>query len=326
MTVRIATACLAALVLSLPPLSALAGDHVVRVETVVEMKAVYGQVQARNTVLARARLGGVLSSLEVTEGDEVEAGQSIARIRDDKIDFQIEAVDAQLLGLQASLDNARAELGRAEKLIKSGATTAQRVDQLRTQVDVAINQIGAAQAQRSVLVEQQREGVVLAPASGKVVSVPVTRDAVLMAGESVAAIAAGGFFLRLAIPERHAQFLRQGADIRIETAGKALSGKLAKIYPEISGGRVTADVEVEGLDTDFVGARVLVDLPVGEREALFAPAEALTLRAGVDFAAVREGDQVVERAVVRGATITRNGAAMTEILTGLVEGDIVVTP
>jgi RND family efflux transporter MFP subunit len=317
---------LAAVIVLTSPLAAAAGDHVLKVETIIEMKAVYGQVQARNSVLARARIGGTLSSLDITEGDWVEAGQAIARIRDDKIDFQIKAVDAQLLGLQASLDNARAELVRAEKLIRSGATTAQRVDQLRTQADVIVNQIGAARAQRSVLVEQQREGVVRAPGSGKVLTVPVTRDAVVMAGESIATIAGGGFFLRLAIPERHARFLKQGAAIRIEADGKARGGALAKIYPEISGGRVTADVEVEGLDMDFIGARVLVDLPVGERKALFAPAQALTIRAGVDFAAVREGDRVVERAVAPGATVMRNGVAMTEILTGLEEGDIVVTP
>ncbi|MDH6265432.1 RND family efflux transporter MFP subunit [Rhizobium sp. SG_E_25_P2] len=317
---------LAALFLLASPLAATAGDHILTAETIVEMKAVYGQVQARNSVLARARIGGTLSSLEVTEGDVVKAGQVIARIRDDKIDFQIKAVDAQLLGLQASLDNARSELDRAEKLIKSGATTAQRLDQFRTQVDIVVNQIGAAQAQRSVLVEQQREGAVLAPTSGTVLTVPVTRDAVVMAGESVATIAGGGFFLRLAIPERHAQFLKQGADIRIEAGGKALSGKLAKIYPEISGGRVTADVEVDGLETEFVGVRVLVELPVGERRALFAPSSALTIRAGIDFAAVKEGDKTVERAVAPGATVMRDGVAVTEILTGLVEGDIVVTP
>lgn len=326
MIIRSAMRSLMASALLASPIAAMAGDHVLKAETVVEMKAVYGQVQARNSVLARARIGGTLSSLDVTEGDVVEAGQAIARIRDDKIDFQIKAVDAQLLGLKASLDNARAELDRAERLIKSGATTAQRLDQLRTQVDVVVNQIGEAEAQRSVLVEQQREGTVLAPTAGKVVTVPVTRDAVVMAGESVATIAGGGFFLRLAIPERHAHFLTQGAAIRIEAGGKALSGKLAKIYPEISGGRVTADVEVEGLDTEFVGARVLVELPVGERKALFAPAAALSIRAGVDFAAVKDGDKTVERAVAPGATIMRDGVAVTEILTGLVEGDIVVTP
>ncbi len=61
-----------------------------------------------------------------------------------------------------------------------------------------------------------------------------------------------------------------------------------KIYPQIEGGRVTADVEVEGLDTDFVAARVLVELPVGERRALLVPTASLTNRAGIDFVAVRE--------------------------------------
>jgi hypothetical protein len=146
-----------------------------------------------------------------------------------------------------------------------------------------------------------------------------------MAGETVASIAGGGFFLRLAIPERHADELTEGAPIRIETGGEKLDGALVKIYPLIEGGRVTADVEVEGLDTDFVAARVLVELPVGEREALLVPVASLTNRAGVDFVAVREGEAVVERAVVTGEPVKIDGIEKIEILSGLSAGDIVVT-
>jgi RND family efflux transporter MFP subunit len=221
-----------------------------------EMKAVYGQIQPRNSVLARARLGGTLVRLDVTEGDIVKAGDVIAEVKDDKIDFQIKAVDAQLQGLNASLRDAEVELDRADRLVRSGAASTQRLDQLKTQLDVITNQVRQAEAQRSVLVQQASEGAVIAPSDGRVISVPVTRDAVVMAGETVATIAGGGFFLRLAIPERHAQDLSQGAPIKIETGGETLEGELVKIYPQIEGGRVTADVEVDGLDTDFVAARV----------------------------------------------------------------------
>ena len=305
--------------------AAQAADLKLEAVSIPEMKAVYGQIQPRNSVLARARLGGTVVTLNVTEGDLVKAGDVIANIKDDKIDFQIKAVDAQLQGLNASMNDAQVELDRADRLVRSGATSTQRLDQLRTQLDVITNQVRQAEAQRSLLVQQTSEGAVLAPSDGRVISVPVTSDAVVMAGETIATIAGGGFFLRLAIPERHAHELSQGAPIRIEAGGETLEGELVKIYPQIEGGRVTADVEVEGLDTDFVAARVLVELPVGERKALLVPTASLTNRAGIDFVAVREGESIVERAVVAGETIAFDGAPKIEILSGLAAGDVVVT-
>ncbi len=311
---------------SLAATSAVAAEREVRPVTIPELKAVYGEVQAKDAVTARARLAGTLVSLGVSEGDMVKAGDVIARIVDDKIEFRIKAVDAQLLGLKASLQNAEAELERARQLMKNGAATAQRVDQLQTEAEVTGNRILAAEAERSVLVEQAAEGNVLAPSGGTVLSVPVTRSAVVMAGETVATIAGGGFYLRLAVPERHATALREGAEIHIEAAGKALSGKLAKIYPEIRAGRVTADVEVKDLDTRFTGTRVLVELPVGQRQALLVPAGAVTTRAGLDFIVVSEGGKPVERTVVTGGHVSRDGEDEVEILTGLAAGERIVTP
>lgn len=294
--------------------------------TITEMKAVYGTVQARNYILARARTPGTLIDLAVTEGDVVKAGDIIARIKDDRLDFQVKAVDAELSGLKASLENASAELLRAQQLLKSGAGTSQQVDQLQTQVNVTENQIRSGEANRSVLLEQATQGAVLAPSSGTVLSVPATRSAVVMAGETVATIGGGGFFLRLAIPERHAASLKQGAEIRISSDGRTLKGTLAKIYPEIAGGRVTADVTVPNLDIRFVGGRLLVDLSVGERKALLVPAAAVSTRAGLDFVSVREGEATVERAVITGQHMPLDGADGIEILTGLAEGDRVVSP
>lgn len=294
-----------------------------------EWKAVYGRVEARDSVSARARIGGTVVDLKVTEGDDVKAGDVIAVVRDDKIDFQIAAIEAQLLGLRASMENAQSELTRGEELIKRGVTTAQRLDALRTQVDVVRNQIAAAEAQRSVIVEQGKEGAVLAPANGKVLTVPVTKDAVVMAGEPVATIGGGGFFLRLAIPERHADLLKQGASIEIDSGngtGHQSTGRLAKIYPEIDNGRVIADVEVEDLPTAFVNKRLLVRVPVGERDALLLPVNALTNRFGVDYVTVRSGEGTAERAVVTAKPILHDGKEMTEILTGLAAGEEVLLP
>ncbi|RYE51329.1 MAG: biotin/lipoyl-binding protein, partial [Hyphomicrobiales bacterium] len=102
-----------------------AGNLTLTRVAIPEWKAIYGQVEARHSVLARARIGGTIVDLRVTESDKVRAGDIIAIVKDEKLDFQIKAIDAQLLGLRASLKNAEGELDRAEKLIKSGATTPQ---------------------------------------------------------------------------------------------------------------------------------------------------------------------------------------------------------
>ncbi len=303
---------------------ALAGSLTLGPTPVTEWKAVYGRVEARDTVPARARIGGIVVELEVSEGDLVEAGERIATVRDDKLAFQVAALDAQIRALEAQLATAETELGRGEALVERGVATAQRLDQLRTSVDVTRNQLAAAEAQRSVVVQQEAEGGVVSPAAGRVLTVPVTRGAVVLAGEPVATIGGGGFFLRLAIPERHADSLKVGAAIRITANGTESEGRLARIYPQIENGRVIADVSVDNLETAFVDARVLVEVPVGERPALLIPREAVTTRGGLDFVTVRQGDAEVDRAVLLAETT--GAAALVEVLTGLAPGDVVVTP
>ncbi|MEJ1159535.1 efflux RND transporter periplasmic adaptor subunit [Prosthecomicrobium sp. N25] len=301
---------------------ALAGTVVVSPVTIPEWKAVYGRVEARDTIPARARLGGTLVDLRVSEGDSVKAGQRLAIVRDDKIAFQVSALDAQLRALQAQLQNAESELSRGQTLVERGVATAQRLDQLRTQADVYRSQIAATEAQRQVILQQGTEGEVLAPADGKVLTVPVTRGAVVMPGEPIATIGAGGFFLRLAIPERHASLLKEGAALAVETGVETVEGRLAKIYPQIGNGRVVADVEVRNLPTAYVDARLLVRVPIGERTALLVPAGAVASRSGLDFVTVKGPQGTTERSVVLGE---RRGDAV-EVLTGLRPGDEVVTP
>lgn len=293
---------------------------------VTEWKSVYGTVEARETVPARARIGGTVQSLAVSEGDVVTAGQEIALIHDDKIAFQIAAHDAQIEALQSQLATAISDLDRGQTLVDRGVATVQRLDQLRTQVDVLKGQITATEAQRRIAMQQASEGRVLAPGDGRVLTVPATLGAVLLPGEPVATIGGGGFFLRLAVPERHAASLRQGAAIRISAAGTTATGSIAKVYPQIENGRVVADVDIAGLDTAFVKARVLVELPIGSREALAVPQAAVVTRSGLDFVRVVENGAEVERAVVTGAPVTENGAALIEVLTGLEPGDEVVAP
>ncbi|MFT7596849.1 MAG: RND family efflux transporter MFP subunit [Paracoccaceae bacterium] len=306
------------------PLASLAEDLQLAEVSVTEWKAVYGRIEARSRIPARARLGGTLVSLEVIEGDVVTAGQVVAQVVDAKINYQLAAIDAQLQALAAQLDNAKGELTRGEDLLARGVTTAQRLDALRTQVDVLTGQIAAVGADRKVVEQQGLEGTVLAPISGRVLAVPVAAGAVVLPGEAVATIGGGGIFLRIAVPERHAAFLQEGAAIEIETAAGASEGTLERIYPLIENGRVIADVEVPDLPDGFINARVLVRLPVDTRTALMVPETAVITRTGLDFVEVAGPEGPILRTVVLGQRQTLDGATMIEVLSGLVSGDRVV--
>ncbi|SOC13156.1 RND family efflux transporter MFP subunit [Rhodobacter sp. JA431] len=307
-----------------PQIARAEGGFKVEPSMLTDWKTVYGQVEAKDSIPARARLGGTLVELSVTEGDLVEAGQELGRVVDAKIAFQINAIDAQIAALESQMANAERELTRGEELKSRGVITTQQLDALRTQAEVVSQQLEAQRASRQVTEQQATEGAVLAPVAGRVLEVPVAKGAVVMAGESIATIAGGGFFLRLSVPERFAGTMKEGDAISIDTAAGEISGKLAKIYPLIEGGRVNADVEVADLNSEFVGARVLVKLPLAARDAILVPAEMVKTHSGLDFVIVATAQGPMERAVVPGPVTKVNGQPMMEILSGLTGGEEVL--
>jgi len=296
-----------------------------------DLKAVFGQVESRDVVPARARIGGTVTSLSVEEGSAVKAGDVIALVVDDKLALQLGAVDARIKAIKAQLDNAKTELDRASKLLAGGVVPKTRVDLLQTQFDVITNQLTAAEADRAVLVQQQSEGEVIAPAPGRVLTVPVTKGSVIMPGEPIARIAGGGYFLRLSLPERHAGHIKPGDEVIVGSRGMTDlgkdaplgQGKVVKVYPEIDNGNVLADVEVADLGDFFVGERTRVWIPVAMRRVISVPAAAITTRAGVDYVKLADGTDVP---VIIGQRFDDKGTPAVEILSGLKDGDTVVTP
>ncbi|MDO5604420.1 MAG: efflux RND transporter periplasmic adaptor subunit [Paracoccus sp. (in: a-proteobacteria)] len=294
-------------------------QQAVEAQAVTDWKAVFGRVEARVSLPARARIPGTLIALSVGEGDTVTAGQEIARIADDKIAIQIAAAQSQKAALESQLTNAESEQRRSAALLERGIATRQQRDMLATQVQVLRDQIAAQDAQIALIEQQRSEGAVLAPIDGMVTAVPQAIGAVLMPGEPVAVIGGGGFFLRLAIPERHARALNPDAPIRLESAQGATEGRLVKIYPQIENGRVVADVEVADLDARYINARMLVWVPVGQRRAIMVPAAAVATVSGLDMVVVATAAGPVRRLVLLGEHMDDR----LEIISGLRAGDLI---
>ena len=317
--------------LVLGSISAAASEYIVAPLTIDETKAVFGTVESRDTVPARARINGTVREIAVEEGSKVAAGDIIAVVTDDKLVLQEKAADAEIAALSSQLQNARTELDRVGQLFARAAVPKSQVDDAQTKVDVLVNQLDAARARRAVIDEQTKEGNVLAPLSGRVLSVPVTKDSVVIAGDTIVRIAGGGYFLRLALPERHAADIREGDVVKVgrrilsasqPSPAQFQDGKLIKIYPEISDGRVLADVEVADLGDYFVGERTLVLVPIEKRTMLAVPAAAVTTRHGIDtINVVGQDGSPLEVAVVLGTSLDDG---RIEVMSGLRAGDRVL--
>lgn len=309
------------------PVAARAADFTVHRSEVADEKAVFATVESLNVVPARARIGGTVAELDVKDGDAVTAGQALAVVADPKLVLQRASLDAQIGGLHSQLAQAQTDLARAETLFRQGAGPRTAMDAARTAVEVANAGLRARISERQVVSQQMEEGRVLAPTAGRVLTVPVTKGTVVLAGETIATVAEQHYVLRLLVPERHAAFIKAGDRVRLDPekveGPVARTGTITLVYPQIQAGRVMADATVEGLGSYFVGERVRVWIAAGTRPAIVIPAAYIRTRFGLDYVLLRGPNGLEEVPVQRGDA--RPSATMPdgiEILSGLHDGDV----
>jgi multidrug efflux system membrane fusion protein len=99
-----------------------------------------GTVMTVASVTVRPRIDGQLDRVDFREGQDVKAGEVLARIDPRTYQAQLEQVVAQKAKDEATLANARADLKRYSDLIKEDATSQQTLDTQRA----LVNQLQAA--------------------------------------------------------------------------------------------------------------------------------------------------------------------------------------
>lgn len=307
-------------------LSPAAAQQTVTRQQVDDRKAVIATVEPIRELVARARIGGTIVALSVREGDQVAAGDRIALVVDPKLALQIQALESRIQAQSAAREQTQIDLNRIEQLRTSGTVSQAQLDQARTRLNMAERTYLALRSDREVVEQQSTEGAVLAPASGRVLKVPVSVGSVVLPGETIATLATDNYILRLQLPERHARFMKAGDQILVGSRGLQQQdketlrpGRVRLVYPQIDQGRVIADAEVDGLGDFFVGERTRVYVATGKRDALVVPADLVYRRYGVSYVKLKDGTEVV---VQPGLPVDGG----IEILSGLNEGDVVVRP
>jgi len=304
-----------------------AGLITVEQRTAPDYKTVAAVLTNRDIGDARARIGGTVQRLLVREGDSVRRGQLLAIVADQRLALEAQAGNAGVAAAEATAERARGDLQRAQFLFERGVYAQARMDAVQAEARAAEAQLRAARAQAGAAGAVAAQGRVYAPADGRVTRLPIPQGAVVMPGDIVVAISTGARVLRIELPEGEASALREGQDIRIVSDGDAevRTARVRQVYPAIDNGLVTADLDASSFEGEFIGARVRVLAPAGERQAFVIPATYIVTRYGVDYVRLWRNGAIVEAPVQRGAATPMEGMDNgIEILSGLRQGDQIV--
>lgn len=262
---------------------------------------------------------------------------------------KLRAAEEQVSASRANQEKAVLDFRRYENLLKSGAATEQQVQSVRTQRDVtsaqagsAVQEVHAAQGDIARLEAQKEQaeaavreaGVMLsytvieAPFSGRVVKKILNAGDMASPGQPVFFIdAPSQAEVHAIVSESLIPHLKIGQEIeiKIDALDRTMKGEIREIVPQSDTATRTMLVKI-GLPAgpDLVnGLFVRIYVPCGVYEALVIPARAVREVGQLYLADIVGPDGRVSRRFI---TTGRTRESLVEVLSGLEEGEEVVTP
>lgn len=261
-----------------------------------------------------AKSSGVVLQVLVEEGDQVRAGQVLARIDPDRARLEMERSRATVRKLE---NNFR----RAQELLASKLVSAESVEQIRFDLESAKASYDLAQLELS-------NTNIVAPITGVVAQRMVkVGNLVALNAPAFRVVDISRLEGVLNVPERELATLRPGMPLRMvvdAVPGKVFEGRVDRISPVVDSGSGTFRVvcAFDGGGTLRPGMFGRIEVVYDERvDALTMPRVALLEDEGEPAVFVVRESKAVRVPVELGYV---NGE-LAEVRSGLVEGDDVVT-
>jgi membrane fusion protein (multidrug efflux system) len=255
--------------------------------------AALGTLRAWESIDITTPASQLLEVVAFEDGQQVEAGQVLARLRQD-------AESASLRELRARLEDARREVRRLEDLARRNQVAQTDLDTARTDVEVLEHQIGEVEARVGDL-------TIRAPFAGVLGLREVSAGALVAVGQRLTTLDdISRMRLQFTVPERFLGALRLGQEITATTAAWAgtFTGTLTAIDSRIDAtARSIAARAVLANDAGRLRPGMLMEVSIRgeERQALMIPEESLESRGARHFVWRLDGERALRSEVEIGA-------------------------
>jgi RND family efflux transporter MFP subunit len=286
-----------------------------------------GALFPKEKAVLAAEVAGALAEVFADMGDQVAAGQVLARIDPREYQLRVDSAQAQLAQVQARLANAQANFQRMKELSNQHLVSAQQYDQSSAEMRVAQADADASAKILGIARKKLSDTFIRAPFAGSV------QKRTVSLGEHVAEgmplyelIATDPIKLRAPIPERFVPMAKVGLRIDLTVDArpdKTFQGTVSRIAPALDENSRTLLIEAEVPNADGMlkpGYFAHVTMNLGHDRALFIPSSAVLRYAGVARVFVYKDGAVRSREITTGST----ERDQIEIISGLQQGEKVV--
>jgi len=299
--------------------------------------AVIGNVEPSSTVAVKAQVGGTLTRVHFTEGQDVMKGDLLFTIDPRPYEAALRQAEANLARSTAQFDNARAEEKRYAELVKKGYVSQTQYEQVRTNAAALEATVFADKA----LVENAKLNLsyctIRSPFTGRTGSLLVYEGNLIKANADTPMVTINQIQpvnVSFAVPEDNLPEIKSymaGGALKVEAFlskgdKNPAEGRLAFIENIVD--TATGTIKLKGAFDNgdrrlWPGQFVFVVLTLTvQNNAVVVPAQAVQTGQQGSFVFIVKDDLTVE---VRPVVISRTSGQESVIEKGLMPGDNVVT-
>ncbi len=281
-----------------------------------------GALVAPQTAMVRAKAGGTLLTLAVTEGSRVQAGQVLGRIELADLGSRVAERSANLEAMRATLVQAERSHASNERLAAQQFISGIALENSRAAMDTARANLNAAQASLDTTRVAMRDGTLLAPISGIVAKRHVLPGEKVSPEQQVLTIVdLAQLELAGNVGTHEVARIAAGMAVEVSVEGVALpvAGRIARIAPAAEAGTRSIGVTIalaNPKETLRAGQYALARATLADdADRWTLPSSAVANTSGQDHVWVIEGGVLARRAVTLGRKDP--SAGRVEVLQGV---------
>ena len=292
-----------------------------------EEENLMGLIYSKSSPSLAVEVSGRVVEIIADVGDEVKAGDILAKIDSEKYDLQFSQAKAEIARLSALLVNQELDLQRAEKLFKDNLVSEEMMDRTKADFNALKEQMNAADAQLRNAKRLIEETNIKAPIESEVAIKHIDTGDYVQPGMIVYELVdTKNLKVNLSFPEYLSPKLKKGLEVRITSPtnpDEVVISKIRDIKPNIDprNKSLTTIIDFENPGTWLPGASSRATVVFSKFEnAIVVPQISVVRRSIGEVIYVVKGNTVKETPVITG--LRKEG--YVQILEGIKLNDEIV--